>query len=796
MPVDVSRRTRSGARGRPPPLQLPPQSQSPSLAAPLRLVGGANSPRWRGPSAAVQAAVAFLQAHQLQLAIDDAIEAQQDYVLLQAQLQAADDAMQALADQHAADVFAASQELDAAAVEAAGMAWQAAQQHAPPAPPAAAVAPVDAGDDGDAPPLTPRACQLAAHAPNHLVPEPELVFPADDDVPDFAVGPASLDQAAMAAQGVRAGKLARRVLVGEGFSVPVRVTARGRCPRGNTVPEHGRSFASAFVAALLTAGVVAVAVVRPVLLMALKFVPKAGGAGVRLIVNGRAVSRCLPPPPRYHETGYKTLFANVLEFDWFAGLDLSHAFYHLPVAASLSRFLGFVWDGVYYVFRRMPMGISWTPYVLHKCLQPVLRMARGVGVVVTTYVDDFLVYGRTRRQCDADLGVVERLLARFGWTTNPAKRRAAAQSGMALGLWVDLRAKTVTLPAVFTARALLFIERLLALPAEDCWRVDVAIVLGHLVFASLLAPGALSFAAAIIRLVGPDGAWRSSRPLTTEARAELKWWSVFLRSGGGPQLRLRVAPDYEYTIYSDATLSTLAYAIVSSSRDCEPSVSAVGAWREPHERILAAESHAFVGALAAAVALPSVRHLVDSSALDGSLRKGRSADPDANMACRALFLHRLGGRSINHEWVPSEANLADVPTRPHRLNDLQADPALLAAVFAALGVGWPSVDLFARTAADARCERFVAEFSGLPVAAFPEDWLLYAFPPPPLLERLLRWLASARAWAVVVVPDWSAPWRPALDRLAVSAPVPLPVPGTCWRFVAVLVHGARARQAL
>ena len=142
-------------------------------------------------------------------------------------------------------------------------------------------------------------------------------------------------------------------------------------------------------------------------------------------------------------------------------------------------------------------------------------------------------------------------------------------------------------------------------------------------------------------------------------------------------------------------------------------------------------------------------------------------------------------------FVPSEENLlADRASRFETLPDWHLHPSVFQLIVGRWGL--PVIDLFA-TESSAQVRRFFA-WGRAPHAdafdALAQVWefpVAYAFPPPPLLPRVVRKIAASIGVFLLVTPFWPAQkWYPALLGLRVEEVCRLPeVPG-----VVDLVSGA------
>ena len=215
-------------------------------------------------------------------------------------------------------------------------------------------------------------------------------------------------------------------------------------------------------------------------------------------------------------------------------------------------------------------------------------------------------------------------------------------------------------------------------------------------------------------------------------------------------------------MFTDATSSRLGVVSASLCISC-PIESTT---------IFAAEAKA--AALGLARSSGDVALHLDNQGLFHALRKGSSRHPDANALCKEVFYaqHDHRQRRFRWRWLPSEANVADFPTRPHRLNDVclaVGEVQRLERVFNMT----LRCDLFAASSLNAQCPTFLTDFwafveanGGLPAGP------ALAFPPPPMIPDLLALLletdVEVRGPVVFVYPAWEAEWSPLRRRLALS----------------------------
>ena len=103
--------------------------------------------------------------------------------------------------------------------------------------------------------------------------------------------------------------------------------------------------------------------------------PKPDGT-YRVIFNLKALNDSVV----YHHFKLDTLEATlplITPGCYMTSLDLKDAYYSIPIAPEHQRFLKFIWKGVLYQFRCLPMGLTSSPRIFTKALKPVFAYLRG-----------------------------------------------------------------------------------------------------------------------------------------------------------------------------------------------------------------------------------------------------------------------------------------------------------------------------------------------------------------------------------------------------------------------------------
>ena len=97
--------------------------------------------------------------------------------------------------------------------------------------------------------------------------------------------------------------------------------------------------------------------------------------------------------------------------DCFMGsVDLTDAYYSVPVHKDYQKYLKFLHNDKLYQFTCMPNGLSSAPRYFTKLLKPVLATLRSQGFASCSYLDDILLLGNTYQECHHNIQATLQLL--------------------------------------------------------------------------------------------------------------------------------------------------------------------------------------------------------------------------------------------------------------------------------------------------------------------------------------------------------------------------------------------------
>ena len=106
---------------------------------------------------------------------------------------------------------------------------------------------------------------------------------------------------------------------------------------------------------------------------------------------------------------------------YMASIDLTDAYYSVPVATVDQKYLMFQFEGIRYKYVCLPNGLSPAPRIFTKLMKPVLSSLRKKGHQVINYLNDFFLVGDTFEECkDAVIDSWD-LLIQLGFSIHPDK---------------------------------------------------------------------------------------------------------------------------------------------------------------------------------------------------------------------------------------------------------------------------------------------------------------------------------------------------------------------------------------
>uniref|UniRef100_A0A8D8Z130 Enzymatic polyprotein n=1 Tax=Cacopsylla melanoneura TaxID=428564 RepID=A0A8D8Z130_9HEMI len=458
--------------------------------------------------------------------------------------------------------------------------------------------------------------------------------------------------------------------------------------------------------------------------------------------------------------------------DFLAKIDLSQAYFHVPIRPSHQRFLSVAYRDSLYCMTCLPFGLASAPQIFSSLTNWVASLLRKLGIRVIVYLDDFLLANQNPDRLRSQALMTVRILQNLGWTVNLAKSvLTPALSCQYLGIVWNPTSDFKSLPP---GKQSVIYRYLLVILQSRLWSWKISkVILGYLSFAAFVVPlGKLHYRQiqwASRHLPRHQPLKQSVIP--NRALSQIQWWLGALH-----RTSPIFPPSPQAFLTTDASNSGWG-AVVNN-------LTFRGAWGE-HQK----EWHINLKEMFA------VRRALE---LNLSLLQNKAVLVQSDNRTVVSYIHREGGTKslkllqeverlfsvaacynigLIGRFIPGRYNAwADNLSRQKRLPDWNLSQNVTHLIFAQWGV--PEIDLFA-TAISAVVPRYAAlsiqDHQAHFVDAFSRPWkfsLAWIFPPPPLLPRVLHHLNSAEGLFILVVPCWEKVfWWPDLVARAVAPPM-------------------------
>ena len=102
-------------------------------------------------------------------------------------------------------------------------------------------------------------------------------------------------------------------------------------------------------------------------------------------------------------------------------VDLEDAYYSIPVAKPLRKFLRFHFDDQLYQYTCLPNGLSSCPRIFTKLLKSALTYLHKRGHVIAAYLHDIYIQGNTFDECTKALTDTIEVFTRLDFVFLPSK---------------------------------------------------------------------------------------------------------------------------------------------------------------------------------------------------------------------------------------------------------------------------------------------------------------------------------------------------------------------------------------
>ncbi|XP_071477298.1 uncharacterized protein [Diadema antillarum] len=570
-------------------------------------------------------------------------------------------------------------------------------------------------------------------------------------------------------------------VVGGGFSIELATPLPGgviRLSPPRLPPLRHRGMA-AEIAALLAKG--AVERIRDHLRLSLSptfLVPKRSGS-FRLILNLKRINRHIRTEHFRMET-LASILPCLRPGDWTVSIDLKDAYLHVPIAPASRDLLGFSFEGNVFRFRALPFGLKPAPRLFTRLVACVAAFLRQQGLRIFCYLDDWLLAASSQTLLSHQLSFLLRTVQSLGFLINWEKSELVpTQRPTFLGAVIDIprqlaRPSPARVSTIISAARRFRRQR--RVPARSFLQF-----LGYLAsLVDVLPDCRLHMRPLQIHLLSHFHPSRDPLtkmvPLPPATRLLFRRWCCpeFLSRGSPLQ-----PPHPSLTVTTDASHK-------GWGGHCQ-GLHAYGDWclsaTLPHINVLEFQAvilslHHFLPLLQNQTVLIRTDNVTVAAYIN---KQGGTHSPRLNALAATLWRWcRRRGIFPMASYIPGRDNLiADFLSRGRVLpSEWRLDPHIMSRLVNQMPP--LEVDLFA-SELNAQLPRYctrVQDPAAWRLDAFSFQWKGfrgYAFPPFPLIPRVLRKIRRDQATILLIAPWWPRrSWFLELTNLLVGSPRLLP----------------------
>ena len=472
---------------------------------------------------------------------------------------------------------------------------------------------------------------------------------------------------------------------------------------------------------------------------------------------------------------------NLVSPNCFMGsIDLSDAYYSVPVHPNYQKFLKFTHNGKIYKFTCLPNGLTSAPRIFTKLLKPVLASLRAQGFLSTAYLDDLLLVGHSYQQCYTNIQASLDLFKSLGFTINLEKSVIIPTHTLQhLGFVIDSVNMLVSLPKDKVDNLVTWCKFLL----DSRWHKIhiVAKVLGFLVaYLPAVECGKLFYRQLekdkILALARNKGNFDATMAISKESRRLLDWWIHYASTNHNPISH----GNPHFTIQTDASNQGWGAKLLAQQGNSCMGGRWMGLDRFQHINYLELKA-AFQGIKSLCKNRHNSHILIEmdnTTAVAYINNMGGSRSSLCNSLAQDIWHWCLDKRIWLSATHIAGASNVDADRESRTFND-KTEWKLCPKTFKNIVARWqfPEVDMFA-SHLNYQFKPFVAwrpDPEAVAINAFTLSWhrkFIYAFPPFSLIGRVLSKLKQDQGKAILIVPDWKTQiWYPLLGQMMIDSPI-------------------------
>jgi len=204
------------------------------------------------------------------------------------------------------------------------------------------------------------------------------------------------------------------------------------------------------------------------------------------------------------------------------------------VHKQFQTYLKFRWQGILYQYTCIPFGLCIAPWLYTKLNKPIVAYLRSKGLLLVSYLDDTLLFGKTSEECLGNIYKTSKLFKKLGLVINIKKSQLVpSQTVQFLGF--EVSSKTMELFLPLDKREKLLAKCIQISKTTEPLLLDVAKLIGSLIAAAPASKYGMLYTRqleiekteALIRTGGKYVGWMT---LSSVAIRDIEWWVQHINS--------------------------------------------------------------------------------------------------------------------------------------------------------------------------------------------------------------------------------------------------------------------------
>ncbi|CAK1599031.1 unnamed protein product [Parnassius mnemosyne] len=497
-------------------------------------------------------------------------------------------------------------------------------------------------------------------------------------------------------------------------------------------------------------------------------VPKPDGS-YRPILNLKQLNRFVKTKP-FRLFSHFRVPTFLQHQDWMAKLDLSQAYFHVPIARRHRRYLrlNYPINSNQHQLLQMtclPFGLSSAPRTFASITNWVAEFLRNRGIRCVVYLDDFLLASQSMQQLQEDISLTIKIMQLLGWTINFEKSvLTPTQCLEFLGITWDtkLNAMSLSEKKCLTLRNALQQQLL-----KRKWSLkQYQILMGRLNFATYVTRRGRLHCRTLqyfSRQLSKDHPYRQvSIPLPVQS--EMEWWLQAV----GQSVPIHTNVVLTHLLTTDASdigwgaqLGDISIGGTWTKRQLT--------WHANRKEMFAV--HAAISHEQKLLQNSQVLLQTDNRTVVSYINKegGSKSKKLLEQTLQLLALLDKFNIHLQAQYFPGRFNVeVDALSRQRTCPEWHLTTAATSKIFRMWGT--PEIDLFASSTAHVTPKYVSVNIQDKQAQhhnAFCHQWhykLAWLFPPPNLIPRVLNHLNQASGLYILIAPKWNKVSSPHSSR--------------------------------